>query len=133
MKTSTIAVALTTLLGFAVAAPAPEASPNPSPDEDAAANFAALAKRAPYNVFITEHANWAGRNELLSLNTASCHTLGNGWPAIITSFGPDAGVTCTLFDRAGCTGSQYWPVRSPGFPNLSSIGWNDRIRSFVCV
>ncbi|KAK4220798.1 hypothetical protein QBC38DRAFT_449723 [Podospora fimiseda] len=124
MKTSAIASTLIALLGFAAAAPAPEPEPSPEP---------AVAKRAPYNVFIGEHSNWGGRNELLTLNTAVCHTLGNGWPGIITAFGPDAPVVCTIFDRPGCTGSQFHGITNPGYSNLNAIGWNDRISSFRCV
>ncbi|KAM7194409.1 hypothetical protein V8F20_007935 [Naviculisporaceae sp. PSN 640] len=128
MKISVTLVTFAALVGFGVAVPAPAPAAHLRPSR-------LLDKRAPYNVYIGEHANWStsGRTELLTMNTAACHTLGNGWPGIITAFGPDSGVTCTIYDRPGCTGSQFWPIRNPGYANLASIGWNDRIRSFVCV
>ncbi|KAM7213088.1 hypothetical protein V8F06_011511 [Rhypophila decipiens] len=131
MKTSAIAITIAALAGLVAAVPAPAPAASPEVIEGSVE----ITKRAPYNIYIGEHANWStsGRTELLSLNTGACHTLGNGWPAIITAFGPDPGVTCTIYDRPQCQGSQFWPIRNPGYANLNAIGWNDRIRSFNCL
>ncbi|KAK4207474.1 hypothetical protein QBC37DRAFT_380041 [Rhypophila decipiens] len=129
MKTSAIAIAIAALAGLVAAVPAPASAASPEVVEGSVE----ITKRGPYNVFITEHANWGGRNELLTQNTGACRTLGNGWPNTITAFGPDPGVTCTIYDRPQCQGSQFWPIRNPGYANLNTIGWNDRIQSFNCL
>ncbi|KAK4185841.1 hypothetical protein QBC35DRAFT_388652 [Podospora australis] len=125
MKTSAILIAITALAGVAVAVPtpAPAADAAPSP---------ILEKRQSNGVFVGEHAHYGGRTEHLRVAVGVCHTLGNGWPNIITAFGPDPGRVCTIYDDNFCSGASYANIVNPGFPDLGIIGWNDRINSFRC-
>ncbi|GAB1312742.1 hypothetical protein MFIFM68171_02952 [Madurella fahalii] len=130
-------VVIVTLAGIVVAAPAP--TPAPAPASEASADTEGrdtgitLDKRARYTVYITQHINWNGIAQNLGLNTGECHSLGNGWPRIVSSFGPSAGVTCTIYDNSRCRGSAYGGIRYPGIANLRTIGWNDRIMSLRCT
>ncbi|KAK3985865.1 hypothetical protein QBC44DRAFT_334267 [Cladorrhinum sp. PSN332] len=123
MKLSAIILAITTGAGMAIAAPAP------GPTEVDQSN---LDKRATYRVYVAEHWDFQGRTELLEGPAGECRTLGNGWPNVISSFGPDPGFTCTIYDDNGCFGANYGGIRYPGYNALSTIGWNDRINSFRC-
>ncbi|KAK4175811.1 hypothetical protein QBC36DRAFT_353699 [Triangularia setosa] len=144
--TSTFITLAASFAALATAAPSPAPAPAqavnhlafnvPAPEKNSTSLDARdLHKRWDFNVYVTEHDNWNGRNEVLWWNRGQCFSLGNGWDNIITSFGPQEGITCTIYDEHNCVGSQYWPVRYPGIPNLKNIGnpnWNDRISSWRC-
>ncbi|KAK4676329.1 hypothetical protein QC764_510715 [Podospora pseudoanserina] len=127
MQFLTTILAIVTMAGLTVAAPAPEASPEaaPQPPVD-------LEKRQSLGVFVTQDINWGGRSEHLIVVRGQCLTLGNGWPNVISAFGPDSGLTCTIWDNNGCTGPSFGPITFPGIANLVTVGWNDRINSFRC-
>ncbi|KAK0666595.1 hypothetical protein QBC41DRAFT_338941 [Cercophora samala] len=144
MKTTALIALVAAFAGVTTAAPSPAPAPAvehlafnvPAPSANSTSlNSRELHKRWDFNVYVTEHDNWNGRNEVLWWNRGACFSLGNGWDKIITSFGPQEGITCTIYDQHDCRGSQYWPIRYPGIPNLHNIGnpnWNDRISSWRC-
>ncbi|KAK0664520.1 hypothetical protein QBC41DRAFT_359175 [Cercophora samala] len=121
MQFFTAILAIATMAGLTVAAPAPEPSPEAAPQTPID-----LEKRQSLGVFVTADINWGGRSEHLIVVRGQCLTLGNGWPNVISSFGPDSGL------NNGCTGPSFGPITFPGIANLVSIGWNDRINSFRC-
>ncbi|KAK4172391.1 hypothetical protein QBC36DRAFT_197087 [Triangularia setosa] len=127
MRTSSITLAIATMAGFTIAAPAPEASPEAAPQAPVD-----LEKRQSLGIFVTADINFGGRSEHLIVTRGSCLTLGNGWPNVISSFGPDSGLTCTIWDDNGCTGASRGGIVFPGISNLVTVGWNDRINSFRC-
>ncbi|KAJ7464115.1 hypothetical protein FB451DRAFT_1179954 [Mycena latifolia] len=49
----------------------------------------------------------------------------------VSSFGPDAGQQCFIFADGGCAGPRVGPIFFPGIPDLSTIGMNDVISSFL--
>ncbi|KAK3984171.1 hypothetical protein QBC44DRAFT_253477 [Cladorrhinum sp. PSN332] len=122
MKTFSILAAIAALASLTVAAPAANTEPT---SEVAEFVHTTSEKRAVSHVFVTSDSNWGGRSENLQINTGVCLTLSNGWPNIISSFGPDAGITCT--------GASHSGVRNPGIPDLRGVGFNDRINSFRCT
>ncbi|KAK4195016.1 hypothetical protein QBC40DRAFT_301545 [Triangularia verruculosa] len=152
MKTSAIFTAFAALAGLVIAAPAADTSPVAIPARAVEesppplsyqqvvpivdAEEAAIAKReieARQGVFITVHVNWSGGNAYISpINRGACADLVSSWKNVITSFGPDPGLVCWIYDGDWCTGYSYGPIYNPGFADLSSIGMNDRINSFIC-
>ncbi|KAJ6544645.1 hypothetical protein DFH09DRAFT_1282314 [Mycena vulgaris] len=50
----------------------------------------------------------------------------------ISSVGPDPGQDCFFFDQPNCTGRRLGPVRAPGIADLTTVGFDDVIMSFVC-
>ncbi|KAK4160697.1 hypothetical protein QBC43DRAFT_337980 [Cladorrhinum sp. PSN259] len=141
MKTFSILAAIAAFAGLAVAVPAPNPAAAPSSEPVAVglqaqptAAIAVVDKRATAHVFVTSDINFAGRQENLQISTGVCLTLGNGWPNTISSFGPDSGLTCNVFDNDGCNNSagSVTGIRFPGVSDLNTFGFNDRINSFVC-
>ncbi|KAK0744781.1 hypothetical protein B0T21DRAFT_407855 [Apiosordaria backusii] len=143
MKTSAIFVAIAALAGLAVAVPTPEASPKavasaetpalPSQLLSGSRIRRCIEERQSSGVFVTQDINWGGASTFLPVTRGVCATFVSVWVNSITSFGPDAGLSCHLFDLNGCTGESIGPIVSPGSANLGNIGWNDKINSFRCV
>ncbi|KAK0486550.1 hypothetical protein IW261DRAFT_802090 [Armillaria novae-zelandiae] len=55
---------------------------------------------------------------------------GDAWIDNISSVRPDVGMTCTLYSAVKCKGNSL-PVTEE-MPSLTSVGWNDLTRSYVC-
>ncbi|KAF2797048.1 hypothetical protein K505DRAFT_151410 [Melanomma pulvis-pyrius CBS 109.77] len=49
----------------------------------------------------------------------------------ISSFGPDEGVKCTVYDETDCTGEEL-VIFHPGYAEMGWDGWDDRISSLNC-
>ncbi|KAK4175956.1 hypothetical protein QBC36DRAFT_188623 [Triangularia setosa] len=125
MKTFAVFVAIAALASFAVAAPTPEPSP-----EAIASPSAPVEERQSIGVFVTKDINWGGESAWIPVTRGACITFNSAWVNTVTSFGPDSGLSCHLFD---CGGTSIGPIFNPGYASLGSIGWNDRINSFRCV
>ncbi|KAK0742578.1 hypothetical protein B0T21DRAFT_435002 [Apiosordaria backusii] len=149
MKTFAIFAAFAALAGFVVAAPAPgvslvarglEASPAPLSYQQVVpivdAGEAAVAKReieARQGVYVTIHINWSGGGGWIGpVNRGACADLVVSWKNVISSFGPDSPLVCWIYDGDWCTGDWYGPIYNPGIADLTTIGFNDRINSFIC-
>ncbi|KAK4193691.1 hypothetical protein QBC35DRAFT_526971 [Podospora australis] len=132
----TIATVAAALAGLAIASPAAA----PAPTEDAVPVPANLAKRQSNpSVYVTQHINWGtgagGYKDNIFVINNDCTDLWSPYIGSISSFGPNAGVRCDLYQSTGCTGTQLLNVRSPGYGDLRNIGgvdWNDKIRSIRC-
>ncbi|KAJ9642502.1 hypothetical protein H2199_004883 [Coniosporium tulheliwenetii] len=95
-----------------------------------------ISKRDDLGVYMCDSANWTGvcRHILLDTPDFSCHNLtaaeSNGG---VSSFGPDKGVTCLVYDDYGCDSEDdgdMWGFSYPGEGDLASRGWDDRILSY---
>lgn len=54
------------------------------------------------------------------------------WYRQVSSYGPDPGLNCTVYEGDNCTGMNT-TMEYPGVEDLARVGWNDRIASFRCV
>ncbi|KAK0650807.1 hypothetical protein QBC41DRAFT_360826 [Cercophora samala] len=138
MKVSTLFNAFAALASLVVAAPAvgvsPDANstrglePSPSPlsyekvtpitdlEEIAAAKREIEARQG---VYVTVHINWGGTSAYISpVNRGSCADLVPAWKNVISG--------------DWCTRDWYGPIYYPGIADLTTIGWNDHINSFIC-
>ncbi|KAK3380996.1 hypothetical protein B0H63DRAFT_450374 [Podospora didyma] len=61
-----------------------------------------------------------------------CYNLNAPWNDAVTSLGPDAGITCTIYIDANCSGRSVGGIISPGIWNLSDYGFNDVASSLRC-
>ncbi|CEL63470.1 hypothetical protein RSOLAG1IB_10786 [Rhizoctonia solani AG-1 IB] len=62
-----------------------------------------------------------------------CINFGNEFNNQVTSFGPDQGLACTLYDDWDCKGrTPGGVIVYPGVTNLSVYGFNDKAKSFRC-
>ncbi|VBB74915.1 Putative protein of unknown function [Podospora comata] len=152
MKVSTLYSALAALASLVAAAPAPGVSPvanaarglEPSPpplsyekvtpitdvDEVAAVKREIEARQG---VYVTVHIYWGGTSAYISpVNRGACADLVPAWKNVISSFGPDSPLVCWIYDGDWCTGDWYGPIYNPGIADLTTVGWNDRINSFIC-
>ncbi|KAL8664094.1 MAG: hypothetical protein Q9168_007974 [Polycauliona sp. 1 TL-2023] len=82
------------------------------------------------HVYVCTDSNFHGRCQ--NLESTKQDTLSNGFSDTISSIGPDAGTTCTLYDDVGCGGASLGGIVKPGINNLSDYGFNDRASSYRC-
>ncbi|QRV92626.1 hypothetical protein RhiJN_20644 [Ceratobasidium sp. AG-Ba] len=54
------------------------------------------------------------------------------WNDVVSSFGPDPGLTCTLYGDNNCSGRTVSGVVYPGIRNLADHNLNDAMSSFRC-
>ncbi|KAK3339377.1 hypothetical protein B0H65DRAFT_476283 [Neurospora tetraspora] len=120
MRTTMIAATLATLAGFTMAAPAPEAQ---------------IANRqwTPH-VYVCITTGW-NRCSVLDANRGQCYDLTkmDDLGSSLTGFGPDPGLTCSLFSNQDCTGDHLDYISYPGIGDLHDKGWNDKAKSYKCV
>ncbi|KAF8595945.1 hypothetical protein BDV93DRAFT_563793 [Ceratobasidium sp. AG-I] len=64
--------------------------------------------------------------------SGQCVTIGNGFNDKISSFGPDPGMSCTIFADENCSGRSAGGITQPGFNSLADVGMNDAMSTFVC-
>ncbi|CAO1603233.1 hypothetical protein XANCAGTX0491_006825 [Xanthoria calcicola] len=88
--------------------------------------------QAVTHVYVCTDSNFRGRCENLESTKQGCYTLFNGFSDQISSIGPDAGTTCTLYDDVGCGGASLGGIVRPGIYNLADYGFNDRASSYRC-
>ncbi|KAF2500047.1 hypothetical protein BU16DRAFT_235198 [Lophium mytilinum] len=63
---------------------------------------------------------------------AICINFVDGYDNTISSFGPDRGLKCTVYDFSYCTGPSldiWWP----GYADMSWNGWDNRVSSYRCA
>ncbi|OHE92128.1 hypothetical protein CORC01_12583 [Colletotrichum orchidophilum] len=87
------------------------------------------------HLYICSDANFSGRCQNLDSNTGQCYNLGNGFNDVVSSLGPDAGTSCTIWENNGCSGASIVNIVSPGIYNLADSKWNfnDKMSSYRCV
>ncbi|KAL8802919.1 MAG: hypothetical protein Q9223_006430 [Gallowayella weberi] len=90
--------------------------------------------QAVTHLYVCIDANFQGRCENLesTKQVPMPDTLFNGFDNTISSLGPDAGTTCTLYDNPGCSGASLGGIVKPGINNLADYGFNDRASSYRC-
>ncbi|CAG8978175.1 hypothetical protein HYALB_00011491 [Hymenoscyphus albidus] len=143
--------ALTVFLTTALAAPSPLA---PSPEvaalppmaPEALARFSAkqvtsanisseavavVGKRAITHLYYCQNAGFVQPCDNFEARTGTCYNFINGWNDVVSSAGPDAGTTCTLYWDSGCRGRSVSFV-NPGISNLVDVGFNDQASSWRC-
>ncbi|TIC99370.1 hypothetical protein CH35J_005089 [Colletotrichum higginsianum] len=84
------------------------------------------------HLYICQNINFGGSCVNVEVSTGVCYNLINGWNDVVSSLGPDAGTSCTLYENAGCTGAALPNIVNPGISNLGERGFNDRASSFRC-
>lgn len=61
-------------------------------------------------------------------------TFGNPWEDTISSWGPDPGVSCHVYERRDCDigGRMFANIEYPGYGNLNDFQFEDIISSARC-
>ncbi|KAJ7253893.1 hypothetical protein C8J57DRAFT_1237141 [Mycena rebaudengoi] len=85
------------------------------------------------NIFVGVNDHWKGGTATFHGSSGQCVNVPVIWNELISAFGRDPGQDCFIFIDAGCSGPQNGPIRSPGIPNLATIGFNDAVSSFKFV
>ncbi|KAG9097826.1 hypothetical protein FS749_005382 [Ceratobasidium sp. UAMH 11750] len=84
-------------------------------------------------VYFCTDANFSGRCVYVSgFNSGQCVGVGSDFNDVVSSFGPDHGLTCTIYSDAGCVGRATGGVVYPGIYNLADYNNNDAMSSFSC-
>ncbi|KAG9079210.1 hypothetical protein FS749_008728, partial [Ceratobasidium sp. UAMH 11750] len=65
--------------------------------------------------------------------SGQCVGVGPDFNDNVSSFGPDRGLSCTIFSDAGCNGRATGGIISPGIFNLKDFNNNDAMSSFRCT
>lgn len=88
----------------------------------------ALTKRSsPHHVYQCNGQNWSGKCMLSEYTQGVCGTIFNGG---VGSFGPDPGVSCTLFQGNHCDGSNGAQTAYMNYPGSANIGTG--FYSYIC-
>ncbi|KAH8800372.1 hypothetical protein F5884DRAFT_757980 [Xylogone sp. PMI_703] len=96
-----------------------------------------LEKRTVGGIYICTDANWKGDCGYKVQPLAECIQLTSPWQWQLSSFGPDKGTICVVYNTGNCGINDPTPYNTativwPGIADLTSIGWNDAIGSFQC-
>ncbi|KAJ7275863.1 hypothetical protein C8J57DRAFT_1466525 [Mycena rebaudengoi] len=104
-----------------------------------------IDKRTPGNVFLCTAAGFTGTCVTIpGATNGGCVDLAGDLDNLVSSFGPDAGQTCWVFDAHGCSTSAPFtaPIVFPGVADLSQMfrtadgvirgPFNDMISSYQC-
>ncbi|KAF2433181.1 hypothetical protein EJ08DRAFT_658443 [Tothia fuscella] len=95
-----------------------------------------LAKRDGPGVYYCNDPNFTTDCFWLDVSTNSngwcVSLLGTPWYKLISSFGPDPGVTCSLFSGDNCEGSHLDELVYPGLAETYSNQWDNQAGSFKC-
>ncbi|POS69225.1 hypothetical protein DHEL01_v212381 [Diaporthe helianthi] len=93
-----------------------------------------LSTRASGNVYVCINANFQPACSLLHWNNDRCADFVNPWEDSISSWGPDPGVTCHVYEKRGCdeSGRKIYNIGNPGISNLVNYQFNDIISSARC-
>ncbi|KAJ7277956.1 hypothetical protein C8J57DRAFT_1503793 [Mycena rebaudengoi] len=80
------------------------------------------------NVFLCSELNFQGTCIVEHVTIGQCTSLPAGFT--VKSFGPDAGLTCFVFDQTNCAGRSVGPITN-GQVNPIPVGFE--IASFRCT
>ncbi|KAJ7290683.1 hypothetical protein C8J57DRAFT_1276284 [Mycena rebaudengoi] len=61
----------------------------------------------------------------------TCTNVPTNFQDNVSAVQPASGVICTLFADVNCGGQNIISV-NPGYPNLATQGFNDRLTAFIC-
>ncbi|KAF8599342.1 hypothetical protein BDV93DRAFT_511741 [Ceratobasidium sp. AG-I] len=90
-------------------------------------------KRDVNGVFFCTDADFKGRCVYVrGFSSGQCVGVGSDFNDNVSSFGPDQGMTCTIYSDAGCGGRATGGVIFPGINNLADFNNNDSMSSFSC-
>ncbi|KAJ7860166.1 hypothetical protein B0H13DRAFT_2672134 [Mycena leptocephala] len=97
-----------------------------------------LTKRTQGNVYLCNDPNFSGYCVLITGATSGgCVALGSDLDKQVSSIGPDPDQSCYFFRNRFCGAGSKTDViqkfRSPGFTDLSLIGWDNAGSSFSCI
>ncbi|QRV74523.1 hypothetical protein RhiJN_02539 [Ceratobasidium sp. AG-Ba] len=85
-------------------------------------------------VFFCTDANFKGNCVYVhGFNSGQCVGVGSDFNDKVSSFGPDQGITCTIYSDAGCVGRATGGIVNPGINNLADFNNNDAMSSFRCT
>ncbi|QRV77814.1 hypothetical protein RhiJN_05829 [Ceratobasidium sp. AG-Ba] len=85
-------------------------------------------------VYFCKNANFVTPCVYVSgFNSGQCVGVGSDWNDVVSSFGPDQGLTCTIYSDANCVGRATGGVVYPGIYNLADYNNNDAMSSFRCT
>ncbi|KAF2109644.1 hypothetical protein BDV96DRAFT_651623 [Lophiotrema nucula] len=103
----------------------------------------AAASSSPVNikrdkgVYISTDPEWGNREKsgLFGwkpfLENACQDLKGSPYDKAISSFGPDSGVACVLYQGYNCEGAQL-PIWHPGYAEMGWNGWDNKVSSYAC-
>ncbi|KAJ6599792.1 hypothetical protein DFH09DRAFT_1503973 [Mycena vulgaris] len=105
-----------------------------------------VVKRNPGDVYLCTAAFWSGYCVLITgAFSGGCVNLASDLDNLVSSFGPDAGQDCYMYDAHDCNillGSSIGPIRSPGGADMSQTintgseggarPFNDVLSSYRC-
>ncbi|KAI5816156.1 hypothetical protein BZA77DRAFT_369136 [Pyronema omphalodes] len=86
----------------------------------------------PGGVYYCEDAFWGATCIYNIYNLAKCHNVPSEFNDKISSFGPDDGTFCFVYEHENCKGASKL-LEYPGSDYLSEFGFNDRISAFACL
>ncbi|ORY17409.1 hypothetical protein BCR34DRAFT_596884 [Clohesyomyces aquaticus] len=92
------------------------------------------AQKGP-GVYMSSEPFWGFREtkgtwQWIEITPGKCQEL-TDFDKVISSFGPDKGVQCLLYDQHSCKGKQL-EIFYPGYADMSWNGWDNRVSSFTC-
>ncbi|KAK5019074.1 hypothetical protein BJ546DRAFT_449865 [Cryomyces antarcticus] len=94
----------------------------------------ALVERTAGAVYVCTDINWGGQCSYIATPLNKCVVLEGALLDSISSFGPDQGGFCIITDNPRCgVSSPYFDISYPGIADLRTIGWNDRVQSYICL
>ncbi|KAJ6480967.1 hypothetical protein C8R45DRAFT_1151680 [Mycena sanguinolenta] len=90
-------------------------------------------KRVDGNVQFCTDVNSAGDCQVFIFTNGVCHNFSkhDTFHDKVSSFTPDIGVECTLFQDGNCSGVTI-DLGFPGSHDLDAQNFNDRLTSFIC-
>ncbi|KAF7716341.1 Uncharacterized protein PECH_000124 [Penicillium ucsense] len=94
-------------------------------------NSTSLQKRIEGGVEICTDLNWGGQCGFAKQPWDLCIRLDSPWWHSITSIGPDQYNVIVAYEDYNCQSSNTLTIWNPGYSDLTSAGWNDRIGSFM--
>ncbi|QRW06757.1 hypothetical protein RhiLY_05756 [Ceratobasidium sp. AG-Ba] len=98
--------------------------PTPGKPAPAAIGGVYFCKNANFTRYLTH---------LAPFSSGQCVGVGSDWNDVVSSFGPDQGLTCTIYSDANCVGRATGGVVYPGIYNLADYNNNDAMSSFRCT
>ncbi|KAJ7210577.1 hypothetical protein B0H12DRAFT_1242722 [Mycena haematopus] len=92
-----------------------------------------LIARGDGNVEFCTDVNAQGNCQVFEFTNGACHSFvpNDAFNDQVSTFIPDIGVQCTVFQDTGCSGTTL-ALGFPGSDDLRAQSFNDEMSSFIC-